>query len=159
MQNEWFIKIFNIYIDDIYRLSYSYTHNRFDSDDITQRVFMKFFKNIDKINKDEKEVHKWLIVTTVNECKDLFKNIWNQRINPLGDRDIDIEDESQDDNEFKYYLLKLPIKYRLVFHLYYYYGYSTKEVAKILKMKETTIRQLLSRGRKILKLEKEKEND
>ena len=36
-----FIRIFNLYKNDIYRLAYSYTKNVFDSNDITQNVFIK----------------------------------------------------------------------------------------------------------------------
>lgn len=63
------------------------------------------------------------------------------------------------DDEFQYYLDKLKPKYRIIFHLYYYYGYDTNEIAKLLKTKESTVRQRLSRGRQILKIEREVENE
>ena len=43
--------------------------------------------------------------------------------------------------------MSLPEKYRTVIHLYYYEEYSTKEIAKILKLKDVTVRSLLKRGR------------
>ena len=36
-------------------------------------------------------------------------------------------------------------------HLYYYEGYSTKEIAKILQSRESTVRSNLKRGREKLK--------
>ena len=48
--------------------------------------------------------------------------------------------------------LNLPIKYRTVIHLYYYENYSIKEISKILKLNENTIKTRLSRARQ--KLEK-----
>ena len=47
--------------------------------------------------------------------------------------------------------MKLPKKYRLIIHLYYYEDYDTKEIAGILRMNEATVRTRLVRGRKILK--------
>ena len=50
-------------------------------------------------------------------------------------------------NEIK----KLPKKYRVVIHLFYYEQYSVKDISKILKQKESTIRTWLTRARKMLK--------
>lgn len=36
MNNEYFIKIFDLYYKDIYRLAYCYTQNKLDAEDITQ---------------------------------------------------------------------------------------------------------------------------
>ena len=41
----------------------------------------------------------------------------------------------------------LPARYRGVVHLYYYEGYSTVEIARLLGKKEATIRSLLTRAR------------
>ena len=45
----------------------------------------------------------------------------------------------------------LPMKYREVIHLFYYEGYSTAQVADILKKNEATVRSHLHRGRAKLK--------
>lgn len=131
MHNEYFIKIFDLYYKDIYRLAYSYTQNKLDAEDITQKVFIKYYKNINKIN--EEKIKNWLIITTINECKDLFKNIWNKKVIKT-DQEIIIKT-----NDKTGYLLKnLPHKYRVIMHLYYYYGYTSKEISKLTNIKEST---------------------
>ena len=47
-------------------------------------------------------------------------------------------------------VLKLPEKYRIVIHLYYYEDYPVKEIAQILHTSESNIKVRLSRGRKML---------
>jgi RNA polymerase sigma-70 factor (ECF subfamily) len=49
-------------------------------------------------------------------------------------------------------VLQLPAKYRLVIHLFYYEGYSTNEIATLTKQKESTVRQQLTRARRMLKI-------
>ena len=49
-------------------------------------------------------------------------------------------------------VLALPLKYRVVVHLYYYEGYSSKEIAEITAQKELAVRQLLTRARRKLKV-------
>lgn len=47
--------------------------------------------------------------------------------------------------------MNLNSKYRIVVHLYYYEGYSIKEISQILHIKETTIQTRLMRARAQLK--------
>ena len=62
--------------------------------------------------------------------------------------DEQLIDEKQEDLSFVWEAVKnLPDKYREAIHLFYYEGYSTAEIAKILERKESTIRSDLRRGR------------
>ena len=45
----------------------------------------------------------------------------------------------EDEQELIYEVLKMPNKYKIIIYLYYYEGYSIKEIAKILKMNENTV--------------------
>ena len=80
--------------------------------------------------------------------------------NPISQAEPDAEsavdaaqaaEEAERRNEILRAILKLPKKYRLIIHLYYYEDYDTKEIAGILRMNEATVRTRLARGRKILK--------
>ena len=146
MEEKDFINIYNLYNKDIYRLSYSYTHNIKDAEDITQKVFIKYYKNLNKLK--EEHIKQWLIKTTINECKDLFKNIWNKKVIKT-DQEIIIKST----NNKEYLLENLPHKYRIIMHLFYYYGYTTKEISELTNIKESTIKQRLRRGRLLLKEE------
>ena len=48
-------------------------------------------------------------------------------------------------------VLKLPLKYRMVVHLYYYEDYPVREIAEIMHLRETTVQTRLMRARKKLK--------
>ena len=58
-------------------------------------------------------------------------------------------------------VMKLPDKYRIVIHLFYYEDYSVREIAKILKLSESNVKVRLSHGRALLKdsLKEDWEND
>ena len=62
--NDKFIKLYDDYKNDIYRLAISYTKNKHDSEDIVQNVFIKYYKNIDKVEEEytmvNKGYHKWM---------------------------------------------------------------------------------------------------
>ena len=60
--------------------------------------------------------------------------------------------EEREDLSFVWEAVKaLPETYREAIHLFYYEGYQTAEIAKILDRKEATIRSDLRRGRQKLK--------
>ena len=67
-------------------------------------------------------------------------------------------DEYKDNNVLNQ-VMKLPLKYREIIHLYYYEGYTTVEISNIVNKKEATVRSLLSRGRNMLKIELKEEYD
>ncbi|HEY8348645.1 MAG TPA: sigma factor-like helix-turn-helix DNA-binding protein, partial [Clostridia bacterium] len=52
-------------------------------------------------------------------------------------------------------VLALPSKIKTAVYLYYYEGYSSVEIAKIMRKNESTVRGYLHTGRKLLKMEME----
>lgn len=48
-------------------------------------------------------------------------------------------------------VMRLPEKYRIVIHLFYYEDYSIREIADILKLGESNVKIRLSRGRGMLR--------
>ena len=59
----------------------------------------------------------------------------------------------EDDRTVLEAVFRLPENYRTAIHLYYYEGYKTEEIARILGKKDGTVRSYLHRGREILKKE------
>ena len=56
-----FIRVFDLYKNDIYRLVYSYTKNKSDSDDITQNIFIKLYNHNEILRRQDEDIKKWLI--------------------------------------------------------------------------------------------------
>ena len=46
---------------------------------------------------------------------------------------------------------RLPAKYREVIHLFYYEGFSTEEIGRLLRRKHSTVRTQLTRARALLR--------
>ena len=68
--------------------------------------------------------------------------------------DVEAERPADTDNCLEK-VLALPQKYKAAIYLYCYEGYSTEEIARILKKNRSTVRGYLHRGRKLLKMEME----
>lgn len=152
--------IFDKYTNDLYRLAFSYTHKIEDTDDIIQNVFIKFYKNSTKLKINELEIKKWLVVTTINECKDLYKSRWKCKVSLMSD-ELNFLSSVSDKESIDLFnaLDSLKPKYRLVIHLYYYMGYSIKEISKAVKISESAVKLRLLRARKIIKNKMEDYNE
>lgn len=143
-----FLKIYNLYKNNLLRLAYSYTRDKQIAEDITQNVFIKFY-NSKKVFINDNHIKNWLIRVTINECKDYNSSFWEKNVYFLsGQEQIG---NKNNDLKIKNVVLGLPTKYSVIIYLYYYEGYKIKEIAKILKMNESTIKTNLSRARQKLK--------
>ena len=138
-------QIFRDCKDDVYRLAVCYTHSREEAEDVCQTVFLKLLEQ--KRIEPGKE-KQWLLRVTANECKNLLRSHWWKHTSPLEDS---LGVESPEGDRTLQLLLSLEPKYRVVLHMHYYEGFSTKEIASLLRITQSAVTTRLSRGRKLLK--------
>lgn len=140
--------ILNTYGNSILRYAYSYLHNISDAEEVLQDTLFQFLKTAPVFENRQHE-KAWLLRVAANLSKNRIEYNALRRTDELNDELIA---EQKEDLSFVWAAVKsLPIKYREVIHLFYYEGYSTKQIAEILKMNETTVRSHLHRGRSKLK--------
>ena len=147
-KNEFLEQTIEKYSNMVYRLAMARTRNIETSEDVYQEVFLRLAR---KMPEFESEEHKkaWLIRVTINCSKSILNSSF---IKHRADLDENLSFETPERHDIYYAVLNLPIKYRTVIHLYYYENYSIKEISKILKLNENSIKTRLSRARQ--KLEK-----
>ena len=135
------------YSDMVYRLAFFQMKNKSDADDVFQDVFFRYIRR--KPHFDSKEHEKaWFIRVTVNCCKNMYSSAWRKRIVPLDENIPYIEKEQSDlFNE----LQKLPKKYIVVIHLYYYEDMSVDEISKAIGKSPSAVKMRLLRARNMLK--------
>ena len=139
--------------DLVYRLAFSQCHQKDQADDIFQNVMYRYLKRKPTFESSEHE-KAWFIRVTLNCSKTSLKSFWNNRVEEIDEQAYIFEKKEID---LTPYLNKLPKKYNAVLYLFYYEGYSTKEMAKLLHIKENNVRVLLNRARN--QLRKEIESD
>ena len=134
--------------DAILRLAYSYLHNMADAEEVLQDTLIQFLKTAPTLETKEHE-KAWLLRVAANLSKNRIKYNSVRQANELME---ELVAEERGDLSFVWEAVKaLPVKYREVIHLYYYVGYPTAQIARILSMKEATVRSNLARGREQLK--------
>ena len=150
MENEQFIRLTEKYLRSIYKVAVCNCANAQDAEDLTQDAFFALFNSRLSFGEDE-QVKRWLIRVVTNKSKDLFKSAWKQHVVSLDNLETEPAVFEPEELELFDAIHELPLKYRTILHLYYYEGYSTREIAQILTCSEVLVRKRLSRARDKLK--------
>lgn len=146
------------HVDTIYGLCFLYLRNAADAEDAVQSVFLKLLQ-AQKTFCDHGHERAWLIVTAKNHCRNVLKHWWRRRRADLRELPLDADGNAGVPvSDALARLLALPEKYKTVLYLHYFAGYTTRELACMLKRNESTIRTQLARGRERLRIDLEEDN-
>lgn len=132
---------------DLYRIASIRLKSADDIDDAIQMTIEKALKNIKKL-KEPQYIKTWIIRILINNCNDICKrkkkNIeYNENI------ELNVKNYNEEvDAKLDFYILikSLNEKEKIVMTLYYSENLTTKEIGKILKEPESTIRNRISRA-------------
>lgn len=118
-----------------------------DAEDAVQEVFLKLL-TARPVFRDSEHEKAWLIRTTLHRASDIRRSAEHRNL-PLEET---AEPAAQEDPLSLVSAVRaLPDKYSAVIHLYYYEGYSIKEIAKTLGLPAATVGTRLARGRERLR--------
>lgn len=142
------------YGDMVFRVAFSSLGRREDAEDAAQEALLKLWRS-DKSFESEEHTRFWLIRVTVNECRRSAR--WYKRNVPV--EEVPERADAPESRELLDTVMGLPEKLRVAAYLFYYEGYSTREIARLTSAPEATVRSRLSRARERLReILKEEEN-
>lgn len=148
MQKEISIeKVIEKYANMVYRIALTRCGTVENAEDVFQDVFIKYSQKERMFQNSEHE-KAWFIRVTLNLTKNQKQSLWNKKITNL---DENIVFENKEEQEVFSIVCELPQNYRTVVYLLYYEGYKVKEISKLMKTSEGTIKTWLFRAREILK--------
>ncbi|KEK22650.1 RNA polymerase sigma factor [Bacillus gaemokensis] len=142
------------YWQDVWNYSFIITKDAHLSDDITQDVFIKVFKNWHSF-RNESSIKTWLLKITRNTALNYLKAAYFKRISLVGIFRSDKEYPSAEQQFFQkenidevwHIVLKLPKKYREVIILDAKYELSYEEIAETLGVSIGTVKSRIHRAR------------
>ena len=139
--------------DTLYRISSTLLAAPCDREDAIQECIFKALDKREKL-RDDRAMQSWVIRILINECYGVLRQ--NRRMSPQEQLPERVMEEDADPEVFQA-LFALENKFRLPMVLYYVEGYSTQEIARMMRLPCGTIRSRLARARKRIKEELLKE--
>lgn len=131
--------------DRVYRMAFSICPG--EADDVWQEVFLQWLRKQPEF-PDEARERAWLLKVTANLCRSRLRSPWYKRREELPET-IPASDAAEE--TLRELIDRLPKDLRAAVYLHYYEGYSTKECAELLGVKESALRMRLHRARALLK--------
>ncbi len=159
--NQAFTELIMNLQQDLYKIARTRLSNNDDINEAVQETIIKAYSSIKKL-REEKYFKTWIIKILINQCNDIYSK--NKKLEYIEYEESKLEENKNDSlkqkiNDLDFYILIKNLNYdeRIAVILFYLEGFSTKEIGKILKTPEGTIKTRISRARKKLKdlLEKE----
>ena len=138
------------YQNNLYAAAFNICKNAEDAEDVVQDTFIQYHTS-KKEFESEQHIRAWLIRITINRAKYVNRTFWRQNKVPLEDYMETLVFESPESRNIFETVMKLPEKYRIVIHLFYYEDFSVREIAEILAISEENVKVRLSRVRSLLK--------
>lgn len=151
-----FSETYDLYGGMLFKISMVYLGKKEDAEEAMQEAFYRLLHKAPQF-QDAGHEKAWLIKTTVNICRDILRSSWRRR--GAGMEEIQGYYDNPRDLDLMLEIMKLPANYKTVIHLYYFEDYPVKEIAAILDLKESAVKMRLQRGRQLLKIELEGEEE
>ena len=157
MKQSEFLNMVMPFKDKVFRFSKRLLVSTEEAEDATQELFLKLWKNRDKISS-YKNVEAFAMTMTKNYCFDRLKSKQagnlslvhsNYRENGTS---LDKKTELSDSVSIVHQLIaKLPEQQRMIIQLRDVEQYEYEEIGKMLDLKQTAVRVALSRARKTIR--------
>lgn len=146
---ESFCELIKIIKNDLYLIAKTRLKSEDDIADVIQDTIIICYNNI-KFLRNETSFKSWAIKILINNCNKVYKNPNNTNIsieyNGINDFLGSVEDTDEKLN-FEDLIKDLNSDEQLILTLYYYSRYTTKEISKIIKIKENTVKSKISRAK------------
>ncbi len=156
-----FERIINKYSSKLYVIAKSRLSNEEDIKDAIQETIMNSYINIHKL-KDETKFNSWITSILINSCNKIYsqgkiklvsyEEMGENNSSFKTDEDISKLNEKQ---SFQDIISFLEVEDRTIITLYYIEEYTTKDIAEILKINESTLRSRISRIKERIRKELE----
>ena len=139
-----------LYQDSLFAVAFNLCKNAQDAEDVVQDTFIRYY-TLKKEFDSKEHIRAWLIRVAINRAKNVSRTFWRRNRISLQDYMETLTFETEESENLFETVMKLPEKYRIVIHLFYYEDYSFGEIAGILNLSESNVKVRLSRGRTLLR--------
>ena len=120
-----------------------------DIEDAVQETMIETFRSIKKLKKLE-SYKKWIIKILINKCNHIYKKNKDRNIsfeNVEGKTIYQNKYEQLEELDFYSILKGLKYEERMILTLFYLEDYTIKEISKVMKLNENTVKTKLKRGK------------
>ena len=137
--------------EKFYRLAYTYVKNSHDAMDILQESISKGYSNLSKV-KDIRALDKWMSRIIVNTALDFLRKSSKETVIDKESIIVDKVATTADEN-LSYAIDALDPGLKTIIILKYFHGYTINEVADILEISVSTVKNRMHKALSLLRVD------
>lgn len=146
-----FEKIYHAYRGLMYYTAFQILNHQQDAEDAVHSAFVKIAEHIEKISDPVcPQTRSLIVIITRNNAIDLLRSRKRHRAEELNEKSFFAVSEVETTYDLTRCFLLLPDRYRDVLLLKYHYGYSIREIAKLMDLSYNAAAKLEQRAKKRL---------
>ena len=142
--------------EDLYFIAKARVKNKYKAGEAMQDTFVALLENINNI-KDVNKIKKWCVTVLINNCNRIMRTqnkvlSYEEIRGGYLDKSENFFERLEKNMNFLDLISFLEEEDRIILSLHYRDDYTTREIAEILQMNESTIRSKMKRARNKIKL-------
>lgn len=137
--------------EKFYRLAYTYVKNSHDAMDILQESILKGYSNLSKV-KDIRALDKWMSRIIINTALDFLRKSSKETVIDKESIIVDKVATTADEN-LSYAIDALDPGLKTIIILKYFHGYTINEVADILEISVSTVKNRMHKALSLLRVD------
>lgn len=147
-----FENIYETYRGLMYHVAFRRMNHVQDAEDVVHHVFVKIAENIKKIEPVSPKTKQLVVIMVCNRATDVLR-IRNRHPTISYDDELlcDMQYELEEEDLLTKCIMQLPEQQRMVIWLKYVYGYSLREISKLLDISLVWTQKIDQRAKKKLK--------
>ncbi|MGN0985742.1 MAG: RNA polymerase sigma factor [Candidatus Enterenecus sp.] len=150
-------QLYLYYREQMYHVAYGILKNEHDAEDAVQQAFVSILGHLENISAVKcPETRSYVVITVERKALDILRSR-NRCGGEYDEEEHGVEIPLPGDCGLADAMAQLPARYRQVLLLRFDCGYTTKEIAGMLGMKQSGVQKLLWRAKEALAAQLEKE--
>lgn len=148
------VRVVGDHLQAVYRYAYRLTGSVADAEDLTQDVFLVAQQRLDQVRRIDR-VRSWLFAILRNQFLKQARRpraiVQRELLEQIGVEEKEQHSTEIDGEQLQDALRALPPHHRMVITMFYYEGYSYRDIAQELHLPVGTVMSRLSRAKRVLK--------
>lgn len=151
-EKDKFKELYEIYKQDMFAIAYGILNNAEDAEDAVSQAFFSIAENFKKISHNEcHDLRSYVVIITRNTALNIYRKNKAERNRSIAvEYDLSKYIEEYPDSDYSLMVSsinELPQEDKEIVMLYYYYGFTAKQIGKQLGISENAVRKRVERAK------------
>lgn len=147
-----FEQLYRMYRGLMFYVANQILQNEQDAEDAVHQAFLSIICHLDKISEiDCPKTKSYVAIITENKAIDIIRSRKHYAEQENDETLIGVQVSTDDSGELSDAIASLPTRYRDILLLRFYYGYSAKEIGRMLDLSKDAVHKSIWRAKRMLK--------